>query len=551
MTEKVIYQALAEAFVREGVDTHFTLMGTGQMHWAIAMSKMPGMKTVHARHEQSACAMAIGYHFATGKAGIASVTCGPGFTQTITALTSAVHAKVPLIILAADTPAGSRWYLQDVDQSALTKATGAHYIAGQSPQLMLAYVQEAFYVANYQRRPVVLSIPYDLMKLPLPQGAEFPASSAIIPKLRPTPPNTDDVVELAALLAGAKRPIVIAGRGAVASGAGQAIEDLADATGALLATTLPARGLFDHHPFSIGIAGGYSREIAVETFAGADFVLAVGASLTHYTVNGGKLFPQATVAQVDREPLGLQQGRRAADFYVKADAKLTAEAVLHEVKGRPVAATIRTPELAAQIVQRADDSTEVDIEKELLDPRLAVRALDDVVPRDWEVVSGTGHCAYFYAQMRNRSPKRFHVLREFGAIGSSLAMAIGVAAAKGDGKVMLIDGDGGVLMYAQELETIRRQGIKLLICVLNDGAYGAEIHKLRNEGVDDSPAQFGRPDFSAIARGFGLQGSTVKDLGDLPRLFNSYSDSKTAEIWDFHISDRVVSPALRKYTGHG
>jgi thiamine pyrophosphate-dependent acetolactate synthase large subunit-like protein len=551
MESKVIYQALAEAFVREGVDAHFTLMGTGQMHWAIAMSKMPGMKTVHVRHEQSACAMATGYHFATGKPGIASVTCGPGFTQIITALTSAVQARVPLVVLAADTPARSRWYLQDVDQSALTKATGAHYIACQSPELMLAYVQEAFYVARYQRRPVVLSIPYDLMKLPLPESARFLPSSEVVPALRPMPPNPEDVEQLAGELLAARRPIIIGGRGAVRSGAGEAIERLADASGALLANTLPARGLFDHHPFSVGVAGGFSREIAVEVFGEADLVVAFGASLTHYTVNGGKLFPQARVVQVDQEPLGLYQGRRAADHYVRSDARLAAEAIRENIGGRKAEATIRTPDLANRIATSPDDSTEVSIEPGLLDPRQVVKALDDVIPKDWEIVSGTGHCSYFYAHMRNRRPERFHVLREFGAIGSSLAMAVGVAAAKGDGKVVLIDGDGGILMYAQEFETIRRQGIKLLICALNDGAYGAEIHKLRNEGADDREAHFGRPDFGSIAHGFGLRGSRIEDLQDLAARLPDYEGQDLAEIWDFHITDRVVSPALRKYTGHG
>ncbi|MFL5073344.1 MAG: thiamine pyrophosphate-binding protein, partial [Xanthobacteraceae bacterium] len=87
MQNKPIYEALAEAFAAEGVDTHFTLMGDGNMHWAAAMKNLDGMATFAVRHEHCACAMAMGYHLATGKVGIASVTCGPGFTQIATALT--------------------------------------------------------------------------------------------------------------------------------------------------------------------------------------------------------------------------------------------------------------------------------------------------------------------------------------------------------------------------------------------------------------------------------------------------------------------------------
>ena len=87
MKNMPIYEALAQAFATEGVDAHFTLMGDGNMHWATAMKNLDGMATFSARHEHCACAMAMGYHLATGKVGVASVTCGPGFTQIMTALT--------------------------------------------------------------------------------------------------------------------------------------------------------------------------------------------------------------------------------------------------------------------------------------------------------------------------------------------------------------------------------------------------------------------------------------------------------------------------------
>src|SRR5215468_4656352 len=96
--------ALAHAFAAEGVDTHFTLMGDGNMHWATAMKNLPGMASYSARHEHCACAMAMGYFSATGKVGVASVTCGPGFTQIMTALASASRGEVPLIVFAGETP---------------------------------------------------------------------------------------------------------------------------------------------------------------------------------------------------------------------------------------------------------------------------------------------------------------------------------------------------------------------------------------------------------------------------------------------------------------
>jgi acetolactate synthase I/II/III large subunit len=98
MNNMPIYEALAQAFAAEGVDTHFTLMGDGNMHWATAMKNLDGMATYAVRHEHCACAMAMGYHLATGKVGVASVTCGPGFTQIMTALSVASRGRDAMII---------------------------------------------------------------------------------------------------------------------------------------------------------------------------------------------------------------------------------------------------------------------------------------------------------------------------------------------------------------------------------------------------------------------------------------------------------------------
>lgn len=544
-TQNVGYKAMAEAFAAEGVDHHFLLMGHGQMLWAGAMDQIPGMRSIDARHEHCACLEAIGYYFATGKVGVASVTCGPGFTQIMTALTQAAQGRVPLVVLAADAPAGQRWYNQTVDQIALAKATGARVVDVRSPKVLLAGIQEAFYIARSERLPVVLNIPYDLMKEAVDTAPPYIPSSAVLPKLRPMPPHPDDVAALAERLSTARAPIVIAGRGAVRAKAGPALTALADRCAALLATTLPARGLFDDHPYSVGVAGGFASQVAVECFAQADLVVVFGASLTNYTTDGGKLFGQAEVAHVDHQPLGLQHGRAAAQIHVRGDARLTAEAVAQALPASS-AASIRSDDLRDRIATMPPDSTPFDIAPDTVDPRDVVRSLDQVIPKDWDIVSGTGHSSYFYTHLKNRAPERLHILREFGAIGSSLAMAIGVAAARGNGKVVLLDGDGGVMMHLQELEAIERQGIKLLVCVLNDGGYGAEVHKLRKLGVDDRMAIFGRPDFAAYAKGFKLVGETILHTDHLGPAFARYESGNTAALWNIHISDQVTSPRGRK-----
>ena len=88
--------------------------------------------------------------------------------------------------------------------------------------------------------------------------------------------------------------------------------------------------------------------------------------------------------------------------------------------------------------------------------------------------------------------------------------------------------------------------MKILIIVMNDGAYGSEVHKLRSEGLPEDGSVFGRPDFAAIARGFGLDGKTVQRLEDVPKLVEEFAKGKSGAVWDFHVSDKVVSPTIRR-----
>lgn len=554
MSNLPIYEMLAQAFASEGVDTVFNLMGDGNMHWATAMSKIDGVEMFHARHEHCACGMALGYYSATGKTGVASVTCGPGVTQITTILSTAVRARVPLVVFAGESPINAKWYNQAIDQAPLVTATGAHYVRAHSAKLMHEYVREAFYTARYERRPTVLGVPYDLQKAPWSGGPDYKPSSSYIPQPGRTLPSPESVALLADKIAGAKRPIIIGGRGAVASKAQAAIEALAEVAGALLATTLPGRGLFDSSSYSVGVAGGFAGAGTRELFANADLVIAIGASLTYYTVDGGALFPKAYVAQIDERPLGLRDGAQAGDLFLKADAKAGAEAVTAELNRRGVKnAGYRSDKIAEMIRTTPIDPVEFDLEPGTFDPRHVIAELDRVLPKDWDLVSGSGHQGYFQTHMRGRRPENFHVMREFGAIGNSISIAMGVAAARKNGKVVLIEGDGSLIMHIQELETMRRHGVKFLICVLNDGAYGAEIHKLRQDGLDDSGAIFGRTDFASISKGFGLRGTNITDLSQFASLLRDYEAQGTADIWNIPISDQVTSPTMRrvKTKGHG
>jgi len=555
-----LYEALAEAFLTEGVDTQFVLMGDGNMHWSTAFARLPGVQTVHVRHEHCAVAAATAYNIATGKIAAASVTCGPGLTQLMTALPAAVRAHLPMVVFAGEAPVNAKFYNQYIEQAPLVTATGAHYIAAHSVPRMMEHVREAFHVAKYGRRPVVLGIPYDLQKVEHTSSQPYETSAMYYPKVGRIHPDPAIVAEAVERLKAAKRPIILGGRGVLRAGAREAVLRLADRCGAVLAHTLPARGLFDDHEFAIGCAGSYITTLGMELFQSADVVLAVGTSLSYY-VGGGHYFAKACTIQVDDAPRGLRDGQKAADIYVKSDGLVGVEAILVGLDqalgpGKPTAAEIRTKALAHRIATEPPDSMPFEIEPGLLDPRKAIAALDAVIPKDWDIVTGSGHQAYFNAQMRGRPAERFTTVREFGAVGNGLSYALGVAAARKqgrEGEVVLFEGDGGLLFHIQELETVRRHGMRMLICVMNDGGYGSEFHKLRADGIDDSLAIFGRPAFENIARGFGLRGAELRDISAIPKLFADFCAQGESEVWNIQISDKVTAPAIRQTIkrGHG
>ena len=372
-----LYEALAEAFLAEGVDTQFVLMGDGNMHWSTAFAKLPGVHTVHVRHEHATVAAATAYNVATDKLAVASVTCGPGVTQLMTALPAAVRARLPMVVFAGESPINAKFYNQAIDQAPLVTATGAHYIAAHSVPRMMDYVREAFHIAKYERRPVVLGIPYDLQKVEHMANQPYETSAMYQPKVGRMHPDPEVVAEAVERLAAAKRPIILGGRGVLWSGARDAVIKLADRCGALLSNTLPARGLFHDHPFGLGITGSYFTSLGKEMYESADVVLAVGTSLSYY-VGGGHNFAKACKIQLDDAPRGLRDGQKAADIYVRSDALIGIEAILAGLDkklgvGKPTAAAIRTKELAHRIATEPADSEPFDIAPGVLDPREVIR----------------------------------------------------------------------------------------------------------------------------------------------------------------------------------
>ena len=164
-TKLHVYDVLAKCFIQENVKTCFTLMGDANMNWASKLASQ-GCRMVYVRHEHCAAAAAMAYARKTGDVGVATVTCGPGVTQLITALPAAVRAHLPMVVFAGESPIKMGWYNQMINQGPIIEATGAAYHPLHLPERMPVAIRDAFLQARRERRPVVLGIPFDLQERP-------------------------------------------------------------------------------------------------------------------------------------------------------------------------------------------------------------------------------------------------------------------------------------------------------------------------------------------------------------------------------------------------
>ncbi len=509
-----VYDAVAEVLAQFGVRCCFGLVGSGNFHVTAGLVRR-GCRFVAARHEAGAITMADAYARVTGEVGVCSVHQGPGFTNTLTGLAEAAKSRSAVLVLAADVAASAVTSNFRVDQAQLAAAVGAVPERLHSPRSAVADTARAFWRASVERRPVVLSMPLDVQNAAAPELARAPDP----PALRPSRPSEESVREAIRVLGRSSRPLILAGRGALLSGAADALERLSDRLGALLATTAVVNGLFAGNRWSLGIAGGFASPVAARLMREADAVLAFGASLNMWTTRHGTLInPAATVVQVDTEPqaIGLHHPVHVA---VVGDAREAALALLEEADRASLRPSPwRTPELEREIAQGrwrhvpyedASDGT-------VLDPRTLSIALDEILPPERVVATDSGHFMGFPAMYLQVPDARSFVFTQgFQAVGLGLATAVGASVARPDRLVVAALGDGGALMGLSELETVARLGLRMLVVVYNDAAYGAEVHHFRPEGPAAGLVQFPDVDFAALARAAGLRAATARRVEDL------------------------------------
>jgi thiamine pyrophosphate-dependent acetolactate synthase large subunit-like protein len=499
---EVVGRTLADLGVRDA----FGVLGSGNFIATLAMHES-GVAFHHARHEGGAICMADGYARVSGRVGVCSVHQGPGFTNAMTGLTEAAKARTPLLLIAGEAPAAALRSNFRVDQAGLAETVGAVAERVHSSESAAADTARAFRRAEVERRPVLLSMPLDVQTQPSRAASSPPAAEP----LRPAP-SPAAIAEVTDLIAGARRPLILAGRGAVLSDAREPLEALGDAIGAVLATSAMGHGLFAGSPWAVGISGGFASPLAARLISESDLVLAFGAALTRWTTKDGSLVAGAKVVHVD---LDADAAHRPVDVAVIGDAAATARALLDT---GVQTAGVRDDALAAEIAAGSwRDEPYVDARiAGRMDPRTLSIALDELLPGERTVAVDSGHFMGFPPMyLRVPDPAGFVFTQAFQSIGLGLASGIGAAIARPDRLTVACLGDGGALMSLSELETLARLRLPMLVVIYNDAAYGAEVHHFRPHGHPVELVQFPDTDFAALASAAGARGVTVRDPDDL------------------------------------
>lgn len=547
-----VYQVLAEDIRALGIEAVFGLMSDDTAVFAATLDSI-GIAFHGARHENTAIAMAEGYAAATGQLGVAVVGRGPATANGLHAavFASRTSSKVLIIYGEAPTPGGPLNTIgpdyKGFNAVGVLGAAGLQTFVATSAAAARSALADAI-AAAMRGTAVALLLPTNVQLADTLLADDDPGP-AHPPAPQPAVAARPQAIDAAAaLLRESRRPVIIAGYGAHLSGARQALERLAERAGALLVTTARGKDLFRGHPYNLGILGSFSHSAARRLIDQADCVLAFGAGLNFLTMSFGASIPEVPVIQVDAVRANI--GRwTTADVAVVGDARLAAEQLHDRLPERPADEKPFHADEVLKTLASFDPASDFQAANtaRTVDPRSLAIALDKLLPEQRNMVYDGGNFLGVVPYLGTPGPGHFKMTNTFASIGLSFGAALGFARARPDETTVLVIGDGGFLMTLGELETVVREDLPLIILLMNDCAYGAELHFLRARQLPVAKSVFPDVDYAPIAEAFGYQTGTVRTLDDLEALAPMLRDPDGPILIDCKINADVAAPFMSEF----
>jgi acetolactate synthase I/II/III large subunit len=530
-------EILCETLTRLGVKHIFGYPGGAILPVYDALGKSK-LHHILVRHEQGATHMADGYARATGGVGVAMATSGPGATNMVTGIATAMLDSSPVVCITGQVSSkllGSDAF-QEVDITGITMPITKHNVVVSKAEDIARTVREAFIIASLGRPgPVLVDITKDAQQA----SAEFDweASKPRLPVKRQRNNHDQEEFDRAVeLLNSAKRPVILAGRGIMLSGAMQAFEQFVHASNIPVAMTLLGIGCFPaSDPLNLGMMGMHGEAWVNTAIQEADLLIAVGmrfddrvtGDLRVYARNARKIHIEVDRAEINKNV--------KVDAAIIGDAGETLAALLPHVHERDHGAWM------AHIKELKGDSAVRDIQSLPDSGHLyAAHVINDL----WKVTQGNAivvtdvgqHQMWEAQYYHHNAPRTLITSGGLGTMGFALPAAIGAKMARPDAEVWVVVGDGGFQMTMCELATIVQEKIDIKIAIINNGYLGM-VRQWQEFFYDKRyvATPLVAPDFAALANSFGIRGETVTTRkGVVPTIEAARKSDQTVLI-DFRV----------------
>jgi len=530
-------QILWESLVREGVTDVFGYPGGAILPAYDAMLAHP-VRHVLVRHEQGATHMADGYARASGKVGVAIATSGPGATNMVTGIATAMMDSSPIVCITGQV--GSKLIgsdaFQECDITGITLPITKHNYLVQSAGEVAAAVREAFAVAGSGRPgPVLVDITKDAQ-----QGtAEFDWDAAephLSEAFDAALPGDGDFHDAVALINEAERPLILAGHGIMLSDSEQLVVELAERASIPIAVTLLGiGGVPASHPLNLGMMGMHGEAWVNEAIQAADLLIALGMRFDDRVTGNLKTYARnARKIHVDIDRAELNKNVRV-DVAIAKDLKTALEEWL------PHVARIDRSVWLDRIRTSKGDCAVRDIQNLPDDGHLyAAHVINDL----WRltggnavIVSDVGQHQMWEAQYyKHERPRTLITSGGLGTMGFALPAAIGAKIARPDAEVWVVVGDGGFQMTMSELATMVQENLDIKVAIINNGYLGM-VRQWQEFFYEKRYAAtpISGPDFRKLAEAFGVNAATVKTRPEVADAVIAARRSKCAAVIDFQV----------------
>ncbi len=501
-----------------------------------------GLDHLLCRNEQGAAIAAIGYARSTGKVGVCIATSGPGATNLVTGLGDAMMDSIPVVAITGQvaSPLIGTDAFQEADVLGLSLACTKHSFIVQSVDELADVFAEAFEIAQSGRPgPVLIDVPRDI------QVGEVPANiKAYVKRLeKPTALSVDKLAEAKELLKNAKKPVLYVGGGVGMAKAVPALREFLAQTKMPSVSTLKGLGAIDPNDnVYMGMIGMHGTKAANFAVQESDLLLVCGARFDDRVTGKLDTFaPHAKVIHCDIDAAEIHKLRRA-DVALQGDLIQALNELKQELDIEPWREQIRN--FKAKL-----DFTYVENQgNRPIDPWALLNTLSNRKPNNAVICTDVGQHQMWSAQhMKHFAPENYITSAGFGTMGFGLPAAVGAKKARPQDEVILVTGDGSLMMNIQELGSIKRGNLPVKILLLDNQRLGMVRqwqdlfwNKRRSETILDD-----NPDFVMLANSFGIPAERIESADDVDAALNRLLNSKTAYLLQICIPpDECVWPLV-------